>query len=95
MADQWLLCPTLADGQQAPSNLRNCRRCDTQVWVPLEQTALVDSGTYTPSCAPCHNKKEEHNPDRTTAIAVIVAYQLNAVSVSPGRILRDPATPVR
>lgn len=51
-----MVCNTLADGCGEPSNLRNCRECDTQVWVPVAMTPLVDSGQLRPVCWPCHRE---------------------------------------
>ncbi|MFY9808551.1 MAG: hypothetical protein WAK86_14945, partial [Pseudonocardiaceae bacterium] len=52
MGADWVVCNTLADRCGEPSNLRNCRECDTQVWVPVAMTPLVDSGQLRPVCWP-------------------------------------------
>lgn len=55
MGTNWVVCTTLAHGCSEPSNLRTCRECHTQVWVPVAMTPLVDSGELRPICWPCHN----------------------------------------
>ncbi len=55
MGVNWVVCNPLAEGCGEASNLRTCRQCDTQVWVPVAMTPLVEAGKLRPICWSCHH----------------------------------------
>ncbi|MBV8995200.1 MAG: hypothetical protein JO287_16220 [Pseudonocardiales bacterium] len=52
---KFLVCNSLAEGCEVPSNLRDCQ-CRTQLWVSALMTPLIDSGELRQQCWRCHHK---------------------------------------
>lgn len=79
----WLVCNTLTEGNLAPSEIRRCRLCATQVWTSTTMATAVDSGQLQPICTNCYQRQPNTGPvvipprqaDELAAAGLLPAFQ--------------------